>query len=249
MNQPDHERLAAIYTCLQSQTTPARRAGYEDTLQQALYFEILTAMGLPPEATVLDVGCGYGDLYAYLAARGHTGRYIGLDIVPHMIEEARRRFPQAEFVVGDIVSADLEPCDYALASGPFDYRTPNSPTRWRTALARMFALARCGIAWNGITVTPEGRDDLWAQPLPAVLEVCAELSLDYAIRCDYDPPHFTAYVYKRAHLYSSHLQTLIGHLFLHPEYAQALRDDPVGCAAQFGVSLQQLNSAASLWLL
>ncbi len=247
MNQPDHEKLRAIYTRLQSQSSPARRVGYEDALQQVLYFEILTAIGIPPGATVLDVGCGRGDLYAYLRAHGYKGRYIGLDLVPHLIEEARQRFPQLEFIAGDIVSTDLEPCDYALASGPFDYRTPNSLERWQTALTRMFALARCGMAWNGLTTVPEGRDDVWAQPLPAVLDLCESLSPYYSIRCDYDPPHFTAYVYRREHFYSEALHALIGHLYLHPDYTQDLHADPQRCAAQFGVSLQQLNMVAGLW--
>ncbi|MBN1890401.1 MAG: class I SAM-dependent methyltransferase [Thermoflexales bacterium] len=247
MNHADHDTLHTIYTGLQSQACPASRVGYEDALQQALYFEILTAIGISPTASVLDVGCGHGDLYAYLSTRGYRGRYTGLDMMPHLIKEARQRFHGVEFRVGDITAADLDPCDYALASGPFDYRTPNSLERWQLAIRRMFELARCGIAWNGLVTVPEGYAGLWAQPLPAVLELCAGLSPYYSLRCDYDPPHLSAYVYKREHFYSEELQALIGHLYLHPEYAQALRNDPTGCAAQFGVSLRQLNAAASLW--
>ncbi len=216
-------------------------------MQQALYFEILTAINIPLDATVLDVGCGRGDLYAYLLAHGYKGRYSGLDLVPHFIDEAQQRFPSASFTAGDINSVELEPCDYALASGPFDYRTPDSAARWRQAITRMFAAARRGIAWNGLTAVPEGRDDLWAQPLPDVIELCTSLSPYYSIRCDYDPLHFTACAYKREHFYSDNLRALIGHLYQHPEYAQELQSDPVGCAAQFGVSLQQLNAAAPLW--
>jgi len=247
MSQSDYELLAAIYTRLQSQNLAARRVGYEDALQQFLYFEILTAIGIPPAASVLDVGCGRGDLYAYLLARGYRGRYIGLDILPGMIEEARRRFPEAEFILGDIASAELEACDYVLACATFDYRTPNSLERWQHIIPRMFALARRGMAWNGLSAVPEGQEHVWAQPLPSVLEMCASLSPYYTIRSDYDLLHFTAYVYRREHFYSNELCTLIGHLYLHPEYAQELRDDPQRCAAQFGVSLQQLNAIASLW--
>jgi SAM-dependent methyltransferase len=247
MGQPDREVLAAIYTQLQSQALPPQRVGYEDALQQVLYFEILAAIGFPPTASVLDVGCGRGDLYAYLLARGYKGHYTGLDLVPHFIKEAKQRFPGVEFRVGDVTAADLDPCEYALASGPFDYRTPSSLERWQSAIRRMFELARCGIAWNGLATIPEGYDGLWAQPMQAVLELCASLSPYHSLRCDYDPPHFSAYVYKREHFYSKELQALIGHLYLHPEYAQALRNDPAGCAAQLGVSLQQLNVVAALW--
>ncbi len=247
MGQPDHERLNEIYTRLQSQALPEHRVGYEDKLQQALYLEILTAIGFPPTATVLDVGCGYGDLYAYLLNRGYKGYYVGIDLMPHFIEQARQRFPEAHFVLGDMISAELEPCDYALASGLFDYHTPNIETRWSQTIHRMFELARCGIAWNGLTARLPGRVDLWPQPLPRVLDLCANLSPYYSIRCDYDPLHFTACVYKRKHYYTDELHRLVGHLYFHPDYAQMLRDDPFNCAAKFGVSLQQLNVIAGLW--
>lgn len=246
MNQADHETLHTIYTRLQSAKSPANRVGYEDALQQVLYFEVLTAIAIPPTASVLDVGCGRGDLYAYLSARGYRGRYTGLDLVPHFIEEARQRFPHTEFVLGDILSAELEPCDYALASGALDYYTPNSRERWQQIVVRMFELARRGMAWNGV-VAVQAREDIWVQPLPEVAALCEKLGLYYSIRCDYDPQHFTAYLYKQAHFYSEELQALIGHLYTHPEYAQALQTDPAGCAAHFGVSLQQLNVVASLW--
>lgn len=247
MSQADDKTLSAIYRLLHSQALPARRVGYEDSLQQALYFEVLTAMGMSPTSSVLDVGCGRGDLYAYLQTRGFQGHYVGLDIMPHLIEDAQARFPHISFLHGDIVSTDLEPCDYALASGLFDYYIPNCQEKWKKAIQRMFALARRGIAWNGLLAIPEGYKGLWAQPLPLVLELCASLGDYYSIRCDYDPLHFTAFVYKREHFYSDELLGLIGYLYLHPEYVKKLQNNPLGCSEQFSVTLQQLNIIAALW--
>jgi SAM-dependent methyltransferase len=248
LEEAERKRHAVIYTRLRSQATPACRVGFMDSLQQALNFELLAAIDISPTATVLDVGCGRGDLYAYLQANGYRGRYSGLDIVPHMVAEAQDRFPDTRFVLGDILTADLEPCDYALASGIFDYRTPNSAEGWAQAITRMYALARRGIAWNGLRCALAGREDLWVQPLPAVLALCESLGPYYAIRSEYDHVHFTAYVYRPAHFYSDNVDKLIGYIYLHPDYAQALQSDPQGCAAQFGVSLLQLSAIESLWV-
>jgi SAM-dependent methyltransferase len=247
VKSPDQETLTRIYTNLWSQSNPCNQVGYEDELQQLLYFEILAAIGIPPAASVLDVGCGLGHLYAYLQKNGFKGRYIGLDVMPHLIEQARLCFPGAEFLVGDIITTEPEACDYVLASGAFDYRTPNSLERWQGAITRMFKLARCGIAWNGIAKLPPDRNDLWAQPLSFVIELCDSLSPYYSLRYDYDPPHFTAYLYKREHFLDSNLLGLIGHLYLHPERRQELQNAPLVCAKQFGLSLQQLNTIAPLW--
>jgi len=48
------------------------------------------AMGVNPDETVLDVGCGTGNLTGALLARlSATGRVIAVDISPRMIEVAR----------------------------------------------------------------------------------------------------------------------------------------------------------------
>jgi SAM-dependent methyltransferase len=51
---------------------------------------------LTPPASVLDFGCGTGDLARYLAAQGYTP--TGCDIAPAMIERARELGPGIEWV-------------------------------------------------------------------------------------------------------------------------------------------------------
>ena len=61
---------------------------------------------VPPVGTVLDVGCGMGEPIArYLLDRG-TG-VVGVDASPAMIERCRARFPEAEWIVGDMRDLDL----------------------------------------------------------------------------------------------------------------------------------------------
>ena len=50
---------------------------------------------------VLDVGCGTGALLREARERGHTGRLVGLDPAPVMLELARRR-PDVEWTLGDL---------------------------------------------------------------------------------------------------------------------------------------------------
>jgi SAM-dependent methyltransferase len=81
--------------------------------------------GLRPEdcGSVLDVGCGFGDLYAFLRADGWQGKYLGLDIVPELLQEARNRFGDgADFAELDLTRERPEGSwDLAVALGIFNH--------------------------------------------------------------------------------------------------------------------------------
>ncbi len=52
-------------------------------------------------ASVLDVGCAAGGLSQVLQTLKPGIRYVGVDVVPEMVNEARRRYPLATFEVSD----------------------------------------------------------------------------------------------------------------------------------------------------
>lgn len=68
---------------------------------------------VPAGARVLELGCGTGTLLASLSPSAG----VGVDISPEMVDEARRRHPELDFVVGDVE----DPSTLAGLQGPFDY--------------------------------------------------------------------------------------------------------------------------------
>ena len=56
---------------------------------------------IPADASVLEAGCGEGDLLAALP----NARRMGIDYLPETIERARARHPDIRFEVGDIAAA------------------------------------------------------------------------------------------------------------------------------------------------
>jgi SAM-dependent methyltransferase len=112
----------------------------------SLTTRLLELGGVGPGQTVLDVATGHGEL-ALSAARlvGPTGRVLGVDISPAMIEVARKRASGLTNV--DFVEADMEAL--GQAAGPFD-----------VALSRfglMFAVDHVGVFHTlARVITPGG---------------------------------------------------------------------------------------------
>jgi SAM-dependent methyltransferase len=70
------------------------------SLQERAWLDRFLAC-VPAGGTVLDVGCGMGEPIArYLIGRGFD--VVGVDASPSMIELCRARFPDSEWLVGDM---------------------------------------------------------------------------------------------------------------------------------------------------
>ncbi|HEX9674902.1 MAG TPA: class I SAM-dependent methyltransferase [Anaerolineales bacterium] len=101
--------------------------------------------GLPPQASVLDLGCGNGELAAELQRRGHSGAYVGLDSSEPLLELARRQAipPIWRFVQADLTEADWGERLKPAPALPLDEEGPAAGERSErpTGFDRVFAFA------------------------------------------------------------------------------------------------------------
>ena len=177
-----------------------RGLGFRNKSSQEKRFEALLDLGDLDGARVLDVGCGFGDLLAFLQDRGIEPVYTGIDICKPMIERCRERFDgdHAIFRVADVMEFDpRDGYDYVLASGLFGLDAEGGRDRIRPTLERMFRWSRAGMAANFLsTRSPapaEGR--IYVEPgkaLEAGLDLTPAARLNHA----YLPNDFTLYLYK-----------------------------------------------------
>jgi SAM-dependent methyltransferase len=95
--------------------------GWANGRQEIRFAALTSFLPLDRVASVLDVGCGFGDLFAFLRERGFRGSYTGIDFVPELIEQGRRAYAEAELLVADL--AEFDPgrrYDLVVASGVFN---------------------------------------------------------------------------------------------------------------------------------
>lgn len=97
-----------------------------------------------PDATVLDVACGTGDIAFAATARLPRSRVIGIDASPRMIEQAeRRRSREGEgsarirFAVGDLGTLDLPDASVDVITGGYALRNVPDHSAALRELARV----------------------------------------------------------------------------------------------------------------
>lgn len=91
---------------------------------------------------VLDCATGTGDLAIALRKEvGPSGRVIGTDFVPEMLELARVKAPDIEFEVADVTRLPYDDASFDVASISFGIRNVNDP---RKGIAEMARVVRSG---------------------------------------------------------------------------------------------------------
>lgn len=157
MREPDPRRAVAQYR----RRAPGYDASAERTM--ALRRRAIGQLGLKAGDTVLDVACGTGlSLPLLAAAVGPSGRVIGVEVSPEMIEQARRRVERERLANVRLIEAPMEEADLGE---PFDaalFNYTHDVLQSPRALRNIFAFARPGarVSLAGIKHPPA-----WLFPL------------------------------------------------------------------------------------
>ncbi len=124
--------------------------GWKGAASQLKRFEVLAQVADLNGRSIMDLGCGQGDLKGFLDERVSEFAYIGIDQMPEFIIEANRRYghlPNTAFYQTDFSATELPTVEYVIASGALGYRSVNS-TYYKEMIARMYASAQSALAFN-----------------------------------------------------------------------------------------------------
>lgn len=155
-----------------------------------------------PAASVLDLGCGFGDFLRYLRQEGHQGHFIGYDVAPSMIEEAQRLYGNDSNAVWRVGAKPTESADYAVASGIFNVKGEVAFKDWeryvKDTIELLAQAGRRGFAFNVLSLSsdPERRrSDLYYADPVEMLQFCLErYGRSVAVLQDYGLYEFTVIV-------------------------------------------------------
>lgn len=110
--------------------------------------------------TLLDVGCGLGDLLGFLRKREISVDYTGVDLSEKMLDAARRKQPAGRFIHADVFAETSDESDgsapafsarsfdVVFCSGIFNLNLGNNAEFISKAITRLMELSRRYVVFN-----------------------------------------------------------------------------------------------------
>jgi SAM-dependent methyltransferase len=197
-------RVAAYYASkLAAHGTTPRGVDWNGIESHELrHRQFLRLLDGSPNASVLDLGCGFGDFFRFLRAAGHQGRFIGYDIAPSMIEKARELYGESDKLRWQIGAEPAEIAEFAIGSGIFNVKGDIPNEAWIGYVHRSIDIlahaGRQGFAFNVLSLSSDPnrrRPDLYyADPADIFAHCLSRYGRSVALMQDYGLYEFTVVV-------------------------------------------------------
>ena len=158
--------------------------------QQARFRILLEIKGYSNGDSVLDVGCGFGDMSQLV------DNYTGIDLRQSVLEQAKTKYPDVRlFCFG--MRAVHSSFDWVFASGIFCF-CKGWEKQVRSDIREMLRIAGKGVAFNILSRRSKGIRKPGIK-YATVCEIVSVLGKDvkrFVVRHDYLDNDFTVYIYK-----------------------------------------------------
>lgn len=172
--------------------------GWDKKSHQLRYYILLDQWDLNGK-TVLDFGCGFGDMYGYAKEKGINFVYHGIDINKNLITEGKKRYPGVFLEVKNIFSDKLDKeFNYIFSSGVHNFKLKDNWGYIKESFNLFDKYSTHGFAINFISNKVDfKKDDIYYSDPSEVLNLAYKYSNRVVLRNDYMPFEFTVFVNKQ----------------------------------------------------
>ncbi len=170
--------------------------GWRNMSDQQVRFEALAEIADLNGKTVLDAGCGYGDLFPYLTSHNDLAHYYGVEQIPEILDIAIGRYghlSNTTFISRNFLRGGLPSADYILSSGSLNYGS-SDPGFIFNAITALFDHAVSGLGFNLLLSIPDN-GLLVAYDPELILAHCRSLTSKVVLKADYAAEDFTLFLY------------------------------------------------------
>lgn len=163
------------------------------------YRELLSELDLN-KRTILDVGCGMGDLLPYIYARTMDFKYLGVDIVEEFIDVAKKRYAGHSFRLINIFKEDLgQTFDVVILCGALNANRENWLEKRKAKIKHLYELANEVVVFNMAGgLNPNTSSGRVAQAdARIILDFCATLTPKIILKTNYRSDDFTIVMFRK----------------------------------------------------
>lgn len=164
--------------------------------QQARFKVIADLLGDLSGKSILDAGCGHGDLRGFFGDKFTGLRYSGIDQLDNFLDVAIERYgnyPDIAFNFGDFLKAELPVMDYAVACGSLNYRS-SDPDFVFKAITKLFHNCRFGLVFNLLKKMESEESILVAYDPEIILAHCKTISNNVIFKDGYFEEDYTVMI-------------------------------------------------------
>jgi len=166
---------------------------------QAVRFKHLVSDLELEDKTILDAGCGMGDILPFIYARTERFDYLGIDTNEDFIAVAKKRYAGHSFKVGDPFFGNLRRrFEVVLCSGVMNENKPDWLNLRKRMIAHLFDAATETLAFNmagAFHYIPPDAKIAYADA-QAIYDYCRSLTSQVSIKTGYSPYDFTIVMQK-----------------------------------------------------
>lgn len=172
-----------------------------DYRSMAIRFRALVKEVPVSDKTILDAGCGMGDLLPYLYAKAPHFRYLGIDKSEKFIDVAKVRYEGQRFKVGDPFSRAEGMFDVVLSSGVMNGNVDNWLAKRKKMIKVLWEQTGEVLAFNMAGgLKPIKNDSLIAYAdAQVIFDYCRTISRRVVLKTDYLEKDFTIVMFKTAY--------------------------------------------------
>jgi len=198
MNHKEKNEVIKRYSDrLEEYGTHPKTLGW-DKERHFLRYQILLSEWNLKGASLLDVGCGFGDMYAFTVENNLQVAYTGVDINQDLIDAGKEKYPEAHLKAKDVINATTEnEYDFVVSSGVHNLKLEDNWSFIKQTFDRFNALANKGFALNFISDKVDKefkKDHIYYTSPEDILRLAYRYSNRVVLRNDYMPFEFTIFV-------------------------------------------------------
>jgi len=175
-----------------------RALGWRHSEDQLARFAMLAQIGDMNDHSVLDIGCGHGDLRGYLGNLYPRLSYAGIDQIDSFLEIATNRYghlPETKFYLGDCYTAELPQADYVLVCGSLNYHSGETDFIYKM-ISKLFNTCQVALGFNLLSKVDAPGGILVTYDPDAILQHCSTLTDKVVFQDDYFEGDFMVWMYR-----------------------------------------------------